>query len=89
MPITERAWIGSDVDDVMGYVRGMPMIRSLAASLNDRALTERVLAAIADQYAARQRADGVWVRAADSRACEARRHVWLRPADRRHRTRAA
>jgi hypothetical protein len=30
----------------------------------DEALTERVLAAISEQYAARQRPDGVWVRAA-------------------------
>jgi hypothetical protein len=48
----------------MSYVRGMPMIRSLTADLGDEALTERVLATIADQYAARQRSDGVWVRAA-------------------------
>jgi ubiquinone/menaquinone biosynthesis C-methylase UbiE len=63
-PITERAWIGSDVDDVMGYVRGMPMIRDLTARLKDPALAERVLAEIADEYAARQSVDGVWVRAA-------------------------
>jgi hypothetical protein len=63
-PITERAWIGSDVDDVMSYVRGMPRIRDLAASLDDPALTERVLATIAEEYAARQGADGVWVYAA-------------------------
>lgn len=63
-PVTERAWIGSDVDDVMGYVRGMPRIRDLAASLNNPRVTERVLAAIAEEYAARQSADGVWVRAA-------------------------
>lgn len=48
----------------MSYVRGMPMIRGLAANLRDQVLTERVLASIAEQYAARQRPDGVWVRAA-------------------------
>jgi hypothetical protein len=48
----------------MNYVRGMPMIRSLTADLRDEALAERVLATIAEQYAARQRSDGVWVRAA-------------------------
>jgi hypothetical protein len=42
----------------------MPMIRSLTASLRDEALTERVLATIAEEYAARQRPDGVWVHAA-------------------------
>ena len=57
-PITERAWIGSDVDDVMGYVRGMPVIRDLTARLKDPALAERVLAEIADEYAARQSVDG-------------------------------
>jgi SAM-dependent methyltransferase len=62
--VSEPAWIGSDVADVMSYVRGMPMIRSLTADLGNEALTERVLATIADQYAARQRSDGVWVRAA-------------------------
>jgi ubiquinone/menaquinone biosynthesis C-methylase UbiE len=62
--VSEPAWMGSDVADVMGYVRGMPTIRNLAASLGNEALTERVLAVIAEQYAARQRPDGVWVRAA-------------------------
>jgi ubiquinone/menaquinone biosynthesis C-methylase UbiE len=62
--VSEPAWMGSDVTDVMSYVRGMPMIRSLAAGLRDEALTERAMATIADQYAARQRHDGVWVRAA-------------------------
>lgn len=62
--VSEPAWIGSDVADVMSYVRGMPMIRSLAAGLGDETLTERVLDTIADQYATRQRSDGVWVRAA-------------------------
>ncbi len=62
--ISESAWMGSDVADVMSYVRGMPMIRSLAANLSDEALTERVLATIAEQYAVRQHPDGVWVHAA-------------------------
>ena len=64
LPVTEPAWIGSDVDDVMRYVRGMPMIRNLIAGLDDQVLAERVLADVADEYAARQRSDGVWVRAA-------------------------
>jgi SAM-dependent methyltransferase len=63
-PVNEPAWIGSDVDDVMSYVCGMPMIRNVTASLDDPALTERVLAAIAGQYRARQRPDGIWVQAA-------------------------
>ena len=56
--------MGSDVADVMSYVRGMPMICGLAADLGDEALTGRVLATVAGQYAARQRPDGVWVHAA-------------------------
>ena len=48
----------------MSYVRGMPMIRALAASLNDPSLTARVLATIEEQYQARQRPDGIWVPAA-------------------------
>lgn len=62
--VSEPAWMGSDVADVMSYVRGWPMIRGLAASLDDEDLTERVLATMAEQYAARQSGDGVWVRAA-------------------------
>lgn len=62
--VNELAWMGSDVADVMSYVRGMPMIRGLAAGLGDDALTERALATVAGQYAARLRPDGVWVRAA-------------------------
>jgi SAM-dependent methyltransferase len=62
--INEPAWIGSDVADVMSYVRGMPMVRSLTADLGDETLANQVLASIAEQYAARQRPDGVWVRAA-------------------------
>ena len=62
--VTEPARMGSDAADVMSYVRGMPMIRNLAAEMRDEALTERVLATIAEQYSARQGPDGVWVRAA-------------------------
>lgn len=62
--VSEPAWMGSDVADVMRYVRGMPMVRNLAAALGNEALTERVLAVIGEQYAERQRPDGVWVRAA-------------------------
>jgi len=45
--------MGSDVDDVMSYISGMPMIRDLAASLGDPALSERLLTAIAMEYEAR------------------------------------
>jgi SAM-dependent methyltransferase len=62
--ISEPAWIGSDVADVMSYVRGMPTIRGLVAGIDDQTVLDRVLAAIAGEYAARQRPDGVWVRAA-------------------------
>lgn len=62
--VDESAWLGADVNDVMRYVLGMPMIRNLTACLDDPALSERVLDAVAAQYAARQRSNGVWVRAA-------------------------
>ncbi len=62
-PVSEPAWMGSDVADVMAYIRGMSTIRGLAAGLADDEL-ERVLAAVAAEYAARERPDGVWVRAA-------------------------
>ena len=56
--------MGSDVADVMSYVRGMPTIRALVGRLGDEAVAERVFATIAEQYAGRQHPDGVWVRAA-------------------------
>ena len=60
--VTEPARIGSDVGDAMSYVRGMPKLRDLTANMNDPRVTEHVLATIADEYAARQSADGVWGR---------------------------
>jgi SAM-dependent methyltransferase len=62
--VCEPAWMGSDVADVMRYIGGMGMIRKLAAETRDEALTRQALAAIAEEYAARQRPDGVWVLAA-------------------------
>jgi len=63
-PVDEPARIGSDVDDVMRYIRSMPRIRTIAASLADPMLSERVLAAVAEEYAERQNHNGIWVRAA-------------------------
>ena len=60
-PLTEPARIGSDVPDVMNYVCGMPRIRTLIAALGDAALTDRVIAGMAEAFTARQRPDGVWV----------------------------
>ncbi len=42
----------------------MPMTRGLLSDLADDGLTARVLATIAEHYAARERPDGVWVTAA-------------------------
>ena len=55
--------MGSDVDDVMSYIRGMSVIRDVAEALGDEKDFERMLARIADDYAQRQRPDGVWVSA--------------------------
>jgi|HubBroStandDraft_4_1064222.scaffolds.fasta_scaffold37603_2 SAM-dependent methyltransferase len=63
-PISEPAWMGSDVGDVMSYIRSMPRIRGLVADLGDEAVLERVMTAVAGEYAARARPDGVWVQAA-------------------------
>ncbi len=62
-PLREPARLGSDVADVLGYVRGMSRIRMLTGRL-DPARAGRVMAAIEAQYASRARPDGVWVRAA-------------------------
>jgi ubiquinone/menaquinone biosynthesis C-methylase UbiE len=62
--VAEPARMGSDVDDVMRYISSMPRIRNVAASLVDPALSERVLAGVARDYAGRQAPGGIWVRAA-------------------------
>ncbi len=48
----------------MSYVRGMSIVRSLAAAVEDEALAEQAFAAIAGEYAMRQQTDGIWARAA-------------------------
>lgn len=62
--LSEPTRVGADVPEVMKYVRGMPTIRALAASLDDNTLAERIFAALADEYTGHQRDDGVWVQAA-------------------------
>lgn len=59
--INEQAWLGTDVADVMRYVRRIRMVENLVAGLADDALAERALASAAEQYAARLRPDGVWI----------------------------
>jgi SAM-dependent methyltransferase len=61
--VNEPAWMGTDVGDVMSYVREMRVVREIAAELADEELTERALAAMAEQYAARQAPDGIWINA--------------------------
>jgi len=63
-PVTQPAWIGSDVEDVMGYARGMELVRRVAEAAGDDLLVERALAVMAAEYGARQAPDGVWVEAA-------------------------
>jgi SAM-dependent methyltransferase len=63
-PVTEPVWIGSDVTDVMTYLSGMTMIRNLAAEAAHAAGPDVVGAAMArlrDEFADRQRPDGIWV----------------------------
>jgi SAM-dependent methyltransferase len=60
VPLSAPARFGDDVDDVLGYVRGMGRIRTLLAEL-DPADARRVEEEMGRQYAARQGTDGVWV----------------------------
>jgi SAM-dependent methyltransferase len=60
VPLTAPARFGDDVEDVLGYVRGMGRIRTLLADL-DPEQARRVEAELARQYAARQGTDGVWI----------------------------
>jgi ubiquinone/menaquinone biosynthesis C-methylase UbiE len=62
--VSGRARMGSDVDDVMSYIRGMPSTQDLANSFEDQALEEKLLAEVKAEYTKRQLSDGVWVRAA-------------------------
>jgi len=57
-PVREPARLGSDVADVLGYVRTMRPVRLLLDQIGDQAA---VLATMADGYAARQRPGGVWI----------------------------
>jgi SAM-dependent methyltransferase len=59
--VHEPARIGSDIADVMRYVRGTSRVRELMARLDDEALANRVLATMAEEYAARQHPAGVWI----------------------------
>jgi len=59
--VNEQAWLGTDVADVMRYVRRIRMVENLIADLADDELAERALASAAEQYAARLRPDGVWI----------------------------
>jgi hypothetical protein len=61
--VAEPAWLGADTADVMSFIKVMPRLRTLVDGLADDAKAERAWAATAEQYAARQQADGVWVEA--------------------------
>ena len=61
--ITEPARVGADVADVMAYLRETSRVRDLLARLDDE-LAAQVLSATAEEFAGRQRPDGVWVSAA-------------------------
>ena len=60
-PLREPARLGADVADVMGYTTTMLRNRTLLAELGDEALAARVLATMAEEYAAHERPDGVWI----------------------------
>ena len=62
--IRRSAWLGSDVNDVMGYIRSMPSTERLIAGIGDQKLAHRIMADIAEKFAELERSDGVWVRAA-------------------------
>ena len=59
--VDELMWMGCDATDVMTYVRGIPVVRGLTKGL-DTVLAEEAFATLKEEYAARQRPGGVWVR---------------------------
>src|SRR6266540_7133582 len=74
--VRDRMWLGSDADDVVGYVGSMPRLRTQLEEL-DNGPAEEVLHSMAAEFAARQGADGVWA------ACAAWLVTARRPAQAR------
>jgi ubiquinone/menaquinone biosynthesis C-methylase UbiE len=62
--VREPARLGADVADVVACSTAMPQVRDLFAALADDDPARRIRAAIAAEFAARRRPDGVWVEAA-------------------------
>lgn len=62
--LEEPAWFGADPADARDYARGSSRFQALLASLGNGRQAEAVLARMTEEYAARHRPDGVWVRAA-------------------------
>jgi SAM-dependent methyltransferase len=62
--VSEPAWMGSDAADVMAYISGLRKVRMLMAEVSDQRRADVALAAMAQEYRARQQPDGVWVSAA-------------------------
>lgn len=60
----EPARLGSDVPDVMAYALATTQVRNLLAAVPDPVVVERILATMAEQFAAHQNADGIWGEAA-------------------------
>ncbi|MGH3382690.1 MAG: methyltransferase domain-containing protein [Actinoallomurus sp.] len=61
--LTVRSWFGQDVEDVVGYYRGMPMARSLVANADEQT-TELVFQTLRDALRPRQSEVGVQLAAA-------------------------
>jgi SAM-dependent methyltransferase len=61
--VNEPVRVGSDVEDVVSYFRGMPMVRRLIQDA-DEAVTARIFAAMAEGFAPHQGPDGVRVTSA-------------------------
>lgn len=62
--IREPARLGSDVDDLMAYTLATSRVRNLLDAIPDPAVADRVRATIAERFAARRTADGIWGEAA-------------------------
>jgi SAM-dependent methyltransferase len=61
--LTVRSWFGQDVEDVVGYYRGMPMARSLVADADEQT-TEAVYQTLRDALRPRESEAGVQLAAA-------------------------
>ena len=57
--VNEKARVGSDVNDVMNYIRSTPSFQTRTTNFEDQALKDKILAEVEAEYVEREHSDGV------------------------------